>query len=145
MEDKDRFDALIKLAEFKSNIREKRREIEWKTSLGLWALTAGAILYMKGHSKFLLLILLFVIVIGHSWFWARTNFISAERDADMMYYFMDHAARLVIQDCVPDPGPIFPKASPGRKRWAFLKHEPLWFEIGATAILGFAAILLSPN
>lgn len=50
MSQKERFDALLKLAEFKCNIRESRRDVEWKVSLALWAITGAAVAYLKGHS-----------------------------------------------------------------------------------------------
>lgn len=141
--DKDRFDALMKLAEFKREVREKRRAIEWKGSAGVWVLTAGAITYLKGHSPLLLLLMLGVVVVLHSWLWLRTNYMRSQRDADRMYYFMDHAARIVIPDCVPDPGAKVPEFDTMARRWEFLRWEPIWFELCATALLGFAVIVLA--
>jgi hypothetical protein len=43
MEDKDQFDALMQLAEFRMARQRARRELEWKMSLSLWALLVGAI------------------------------------------------------------------------------------------------------
>jgi hypothetical protein len=141
--DKDRFDALMKLAEFKSDIREKRQEIEWKISVAVWTLTAASMAYLRGTPVFWSLLAVVVLVVVHSWLWVRTNFNSAERDADFMYYFMDHASRIVIPGCVPDPGPKVPHQTKRRKTWDFLKHEPIWFEIAVTGFLGVAVVLIS--
>ena len=41
MGDKDRFDALLKLAEFRMEVRKDRRQLEWRVSLGGLALPRG--------------------------------------------------------------------------------------------------------
>ena len=41
---KDQFDAFMKLADFRMNVRKERRQLEWRVSLGLWVgLAAGMI------------------------------------------------------------------------------------------------------
>jgi len=141
MTDKERFDALIKLAELQSSIREKRRDIEWKVSMALWAITGGAVAYLKGHSVLWSLILLGIVVFMHSWLWVRTNYKSSERDADQVYYYMRHALRIVSPESVDSPGDELP--FPKFSRWEFLRHEPIWFEIAITPVLGVLVVLAS--
>jgi len=38
---KDRFDALMKLAQFRMDHRKERRQLEWRVSLGLWLFLAA--------------------------------------------------------------------------------------------------------
>jgi hypothetical protein len=141
MTDKERFDALMKLAELKSNIREKRRDVEWKVSIGLWAITGGAVAYLKGHSILWSLVLVGVVVFMHSWLWVRTNYNSSERDAKQVYYYVEHASRIVMPESVASPGDKLPRPIFGR--WEFLRHEPIWFEIAITPVLGVLVVLAS--
>jgi hypothetical protein len=141
MTDKERFDALMKLAELQSSIRDKRREIEWQVSIGLWAITGGAVAYLKGHSVRWSLVLLATIALMHSWLWIRTNYNSSERDAKQIYYYMEHALLIVHPGSVASPGDRLP--SPKFGAWAFLKHQPIWFEIAVTPVLGLIVILAS--
>ncbi|MGA8012719.1 MAG: hypothetical protein WB949_09855 [Candidatus Acidiferrales bacterium] len=85
MTSKDRFDALVKLAELMANIREKRREIEWRVSVALWAMMAGAIVYLRSHSLWWSLILLILVVLTHGWLWIRTNYNSSQRDIELVH------------------------------------------------------------
>jgi len=133
----------MKLAELKSDIREKRREIEWKVSIGIWAITAAATTYLRGYSVVWSLIFLALLVAAHAWLWVRTNYNSSQRDSEVIYFFMDHAARIVLPESVPDPGDKQPVFSNERKKWEFLKHEPIWFEVAATILLGLAVVILS--
>ena len=141
MTDKERCDALMKLAELQSSIREKRRDIEWKVSIVLWVITSGAVAYLKGHSIWWSLGFLAVIVLMHSWLWVRVHYNSSERDANQVYYYMHHALRIVRPGSVADPGDLLPFPKFGR--WEFLKHQPLRFEIILTLILGLIVILAS--
>ena len=141
MTDKERFEALMKLAEFKSNIREKRREIEFKVSIGLWAITGGGVAYLKGHSLPWSVTLIGIIVLAH-WLWVRTHYNSSERDARELYFYAAHAREIVLPGSGADkPGDKLP--SPQFTAWEFLKHEPCWFQVGVTPVLGLIVILVS--
>ncbi len=141
MTDKERFDALMKLAELQSSIREKRRDIEWRVSIGLWAMTGGAVVYLKGRPILWSFILLGIVVFMHSWLWVRTNYNGSERDAKRVHYYMGHASRIVLPGCVESPGDELPLSKLGR--WDFLRHEPVWFEIAMTPVLGLLVVLAS--
>ena len=143
MTDKERCDTLLKLAELQSDIREKRRDIEWKVSIGLWAITAGAAAYLKGRLLPwpLMLLLLAVIWLIHTWMWVRVHFNSSERDAKQVYYYMQHALLIVRPESgvSPDERLPFPKFG----TWDFLKHEPLRFEVVVTLVLGLIIVILA--
>jgi hypothetical protein len=141
MTDKERVDALMKLAELQSDIREKRRDIEFKVSIGLWAITGGAVAYLKGHSVRWSLLLLAVIVLMHSWLWVRAHYNSSERDARQVRYYMGHALQIVFPGSGVKPVERLPIPKFGT--WEFLKHQPLWFEITVTPVLGLIVILAS--
>jgi hypothetical protein len=139
--DKDRFDALMKLAEFTCNVREKRRDIEWKVSFGVWAVTAASVAYLKHYSDYAAFLLLVLLVLAHAFLWVRVHFNVGERDAKIMYFYVRHASRIVLPGSYPDPGPQ-PDIEFDRI-CGFLAHEPLWFQIAATFLVGFGAIMLS--
>jgi hypothetical protein len=82
-------------------------------------------------------------VVTHAWFWVRPHYNSSQRDIEQVYYFMEHATRLVLPGSVADPGDKLPIFADERKTWEFIKHEPIWFEIGATALLGMIVVMLS--
>jgi hypothetical protein len=141
MTDKERCDVLMKLAELQSNIREKRRDIEWKVSIGLWVITSGAVAYLKGHPLGWSLGFLAIVVIAHSLLWVRVHFNSSEQDAKQVYYYMHHALRIVRPESVDSPGERLPFRKFGM--WEFLHHQPLWFQILLTLILGLIVIIVS--
>ncbi|HEY1525635.1 MAG TPA: hypothetical protein VGH51_05300 [Candidatus Angelobacter sp.] len=141
MTDKDRIDALMRLAELQSDIREKRREIEFKVSIGLWAITGGAVAYLKGYPVGWSLLLLAFIVLMHSWLWVRTHYNSSERDAIQVRYYMEHALLIARPESGVNPVERLPIPKFGT--WKFVKHQPLWFEIAVTPVLGLIVILVS--
>jgi hypothetical protein len=47
MNDKDRCDVLLKLAEFRMTRVTSRREHEWKVTVALWALLAAGVIYLR--------------------------------------------------------------------------------------------------
>jgi hypothetical protein len=53
MEEKERVDALMKLAEFHMQHRKERREIEWRISLAIWGLSCRGDRHdrLKQHSE----------------------------------------------------------------------------------------------
>ena len=142
MIDKERFDALMQLAKFQSNIREKRREIEFKVSIWLWAFTGGAVAYLRGHSVWWSVSLIVAIVFMHSLLWVRAHFNSSERDALQLYFYAAHAREIILPGSGPrKPGNKLPV--PHFKIWDFLKHEPCWFQVAVTPVLGVAVIVAS--
>ena len=52
MEEKERVDALMKLAEFHMQHRKERREIEWRISPAIWGFLAAGIVTTASNSEF---------------------------------------------------------------------------------------------
>jgi hypothetical protein len=141
MEHKERFDALMKLAEFKCNVREKRRELEWKMSIGVWTVTVGAIAFLRNASIWLCAGFVVSLAILHGLAWVGVNFQTNERDARLMYFFADRAQQIILPDTIGEDL-IYPGIAKPRF-WRFLRHAPIWFEFSTTVLLGIGAALLS--
>ena len=86
---KDQFDAFMKLADFRMNVRKERRQLEWRVSLGLWVgLAAGMIAFknLQFHiPQTLLVVSLVIVALGHAWLWVVGNWWRNERDAKRAY------------------------------------------------------------
>ena len=136
MDEKDRFAALMELAKFRMDVREKRMSRQWRVTLGLWTLLAASIAYLRPQSTWALIVMWFVLVVIHAILWVRTNNNSSERDARRAYYHAELAERIIH----PGPAPDLPRPI---NRWDFLMHEPNWFALIATALLGLAVIVAS--
>lgn len=139
MTDNEQFISLMKLSDFRFARWRDRRTYEWRTSVGLWTLLAAAIIYLKptGYPALATLGILLVIgVVGHAWFWVRTNWISAEMDIKTAFYFAEHAEKLVLSDA-PDPGgrlnPM--KFKNQNNGWQFLSAGVCQFQVFASAFL----------
>lgn len=100
MDEKERFDALMRLADFRFARWRERRTYEWKISMALWALLVAASAYLKTNGFTFPLswtaFALGVIVVGHAWFWVRTNWISAEMDIRTAFHFAEHAEKILL-------------------------------------------------
>jgi hypothetical protein len=98
-EDK-RFDALMKLAEFRLQRWRERRETDWKFTLALWTLMVAVGAYVVSHRADFewrqVAIALAALVICHAWFWVRNNWLSNEMDIRTAFYFAEYAEKLVI-------------------------------------------------
>jgi hypothetical protein len=98
MDDKERFDAFMVLAEFRRTIREARRSIEWRVTLGVWAALAATSIsgpstvpaYMVG--EFLIVVFVFHVI------WVGWHFRIHEKERIEMYYYKDRAERLLVRD-----------------------------------------------
>jgi hypothetical protein len=139
MTDREHFDSLMKLADFRFARWRDRRKYEWRTSAGLWAVLAAAVIYLKPNSYEALIVvgvLLIVAVLGHAWFWVRLNWVSGEMDIRTAFYFAEHAEAQVLQD-TPNPGKRlnakeFEKEHGG---WEFMGRGVCQFQVAATGLL----------
>lgn len=140
VEAKDRFDALMRLAEYVSSIREARRQHEWRVSLGLWIGMGAAVVSLRGVPKAVLAIALPAVVVGHAWLWVRHNYNANERDARLGFFYADTAERLLHEGGrTPD------RRIMGRRERAyeFLTAAPTLFQVLATALLAGALALFA--
>src|SRR5262245_5775213 len=105
MDDKDRFDAFMKLADFRMDVRRERRQLQWRLSLGLWiALAGGMIAFKNLHVRiltFLLALILLTVVLGHAYWWVIGNWWRNERDAKQVYRMLARAEELLGVDYQP--------------------------------------------
>lgn len=144
MTDKERFDSLMKLADFRVGIREARRTHEWRVSLGLWVGMAAGLISLRDVPQLVLIIALPLVVFCHAWFWVRWNWVSGERDARLAYYYFDTAQALLLEDSPP------PERRPIKRlerMYGYLLHGPPLFQILATAFLavGLALFAAQPS
>jgi hypothetical protein len=147
MTQEDRFDALMKLADFRFSRWQNRRTYEWKMSAGLWAILAGATIYLKpsgGLPPWLVGPMLVMAIVGHAWFWVRTNWVSSEMDIRTAFYFAEHAEGVVLADA-PKPGKrLHPREfSEKNGGWHFLKAGVCQFQVCATAFLSLGVFLVT--
>ena len=94
LEGKDRFDAYMKLAEFRRAIREGRRQFEFRMTATVFVALAGLSLYSKNIPKWLVVgAVLFILVSHTGWVW--WNFVRNEDDRVDMYRNKDAADELL--------------------------------------------------
>ena len=145
-EDKNRFDALMRLSDFAFQRWQDRRKYEWRLSLGLWALIAASIHYrdvVKPSSPHncAVALMLIVVVFVHAC-WIRSNWVSNQKDINNAFYYSDNARQLLQGQEMPRPDEAQGPAGTWRglkeeqsKCLAFLQAPPCQAELGATAIL----------
>lgn len=138
-----RFNALMRLAEFRRLRRVTRVQNEWKVSLGIWAMLAAASLYTKDKPIWALLVWLIIIVAGHGWLWVRWNWIANEKDARLAMYYAEKAEGMILQDA-PDSSRR-PELTKTEKRFGFLWHGAALFQFLATIVLAVGLLLLRSN
>ena len=99
---KERIDSFLKLAEFRAMRWNIRHQVEWKATLGLWALMAAAIYSVKVRPPDIVLIptLIAIVVLhatGIAHILARTRY-----DMDMAFYYIEYAEKLLLPSS-PEP------------------------------------------
>ncbi|MBN9078504.1 MAG: hypothetical protein J0H84_20035 [Rhizobiales bacterium] len=91
--DKERFDTFLALAQYWADRKEARSQIEWKVTLGIWAILVGAIsLYVNRpfHCPYWLLT---IIPVAHA-LWLRGIWVGDSHDARMRNYWVSAAQDL---------------------------------------------------
>jgi uncharacterized membrane protein len=89
MNDKERFDGLMRLAELRTHRATNRQIYEWRVTFGLWALIAAAILYLK--DKQIPLWLGVAILFIYAFFWLRPIYVAHRRDNQTAAFYMQTA------------------------------------------------------
>lgn len=106
MTDKERFDAFMKLVEFRTVRWSTRRQVEWRGTLGLWVLMATAIYYLKVRPpETLLTLVLIFVVLGHAFAILRAA-ARSQQDMSMAFYYTEHAEQSLL------PSPPTPRSRP---------------------------------
>jgi hypothetical protein len=103
-ENRQRFDALMKLSDFRFARWQNRRAVELKISYAFWAILAAAATLDKIHKVPWPWVLTFLIVavLLHA-FWIRTNWISNEMDIRTAFHFAEHAEKITGLPDAPEP------------------------------------------
>ena len=136
MTDKERFDALMKLSDFWMDRWKKRSQNEYAISVGLWAILAAAIIYVKQRPpEFVLAGFLIATVVGYAILWARPVYLKHEQDAHWYFYYKELAESIVRPHVkVRDVNPSVPSNF-------FLAYSPQ-FQVCTTIFLAICAYLL---
>jgi hypothetical protein len=137
-EDAERdFNARMRLAQFGADQWERRRAYEWRLSLALWALLAGAVAIKDRFdiSQATALLVSAAILAFYVWFWLKPVYATNKLDRDLIRVHLSKAQELVGQ--APTP----PKQRSFWGDWSTL------FQAAVTAILllVFCAVELRPG
>jgi heme O synthase-like polyprenyltransferase len=121
--DKDRFDALMKLAEFKRAIRDSRRQFEWRFTATAFIALAGLTVTPQRAPVYVIAIAVIAIWIIHT-YWVFWNSSRNEQDAREMHKYSECAEQLL----------------PAEMRQEHKRGVPPWgayFQIGTAFLVGF--------
>jgi hypothetical protein len=109
--DKEQFDALIKLAEFRRGVRDGRRQIEWKFTATAFAALAGLSVVPDKAPLYVVIVAVISICILHT-LWVYWNMSRTNSDRAEMYHYKDKAEKFLptkLRYCDPEgrvPGPL---------------------------------------
>ena len=146
MSEKERFDAFMRLADFRSMRWTVRRQMEWKLTLGLWASLAAAAYYLKVRPPEIILIsILFVVVLMHATALIAVP-VRTRQDMNTAFYYVEHAERILSSSSErPRERPRAVDSLPiSEWLYDFVKRE-LWscaFQISITILLSVMAYFL---
>jgi hypothetical protein len=154
MNDKDQFDAFMRLADFRMNVRKERRQLQWRVSLGLWiALAAGMIAFANREVRLpeiILALFLIAVVVGHAYLWVVGNWWRNERDAKKAYSMIAKAKDLLHVKYQPPQRPWEEWIEHLEQRWGLpqgrlriFHSQPPFFEMLATVILAAAWLIIN--
>jgi hypothetical protein len=146
--EKDRFDALMKLAEFRLSRRNIRTAFDWKITLVLWAALAG-IIYLKFEiSPYLLGPALILLVSSHALLWSGQIWARNEEDMKTAFYYASHAEHLLFPNEHAAPkekssqdSNLF-DSSNFRRLWSH-RNWGFWFQIFGTTLLSCCVFWIS--
>ena len=123
---KDKFDQHYRIAEFYTQVRNDRRQYEWRVTLGLWLTLAAGIVAAKDLPKIpmgYVCGLLAAVLICHLG-WLLDNFDFRNRDTDRAYKHLIEAEKISGLRLATDPKPI-----PSTSIWSRIKEQLRWTNI----------------
>jgi hypothetical protein len=127
---RENFDALMRLNEFRFKRWQDRRTYEWRVNFALWAWMAAAIYYLQIDRKICpppiwASMIVVGFIIGAHALWVHFNWVRNQKDINQAFYFWD-AARVLLPG-QRDPPPCEDQR-PGRHRYSSLrKHQRKWY------------------
>lgn len=152
MTDKDKLDSLKSLADYWAGSYERRRQVEWKVSLGFWAVILSGILNydkLSGLWSVACVACSFGLWLCYLFIWLVPIQVKNERDKLLSYYYVNQA-KLLLEPVSPvEASPKAdalvresefndPPAKPGWYVWPWsLRYYSVAFHAVATAILLF--------
>ncbi len=142
MDQKEKFDAMMRIAEFSIKNFQERRQYEWKITLAFWALMIGMMgIIINDKAPMLdrdvLIVLLPGIVVFFTLSWLRGMWVANANDKSIAKSFL-HDAEAVLRDESHTSSGIPPKVC-GLRRWfGFLEDWAGMFQAGTTALLAVA-------
>jgi hypothetical protein len=138
IEGQDRFDRLMKLAEFRLRRWDSRNAFGWKITLGLWAVLAATCHYIPiKPNMYYVAAMLIVVVISHAIFWVAQIFVRSDEDMDTAFWYTQQAELVlglrITERPKPEQNTSVSRAFVGR-----LRSRGVWapaFQIVATILL----------
>ena len=131
-EEKARFDALIRLAEFRRQYRDARRSVEWRVNFAVWALMIGIATTLKSYSIGYAVVAVIAVAVLHC-LWIRDNFQRNERDSPKMWAHYEAALAVVQAVEAPAPQPLR----------HYLQHFPAYAVVLITVSLGILTVVFT--
>jgi len=146
MIEKERFDALIKLAEFRQARDRSRRELEWKFSVALWALLAASPVYITKRPNDLLLAFVLVLInFIYAFLWANETRIRNRMEVEIAFYYLEQAEKLIDPAINSRKKPKWIQGGPFNRSHWYKFWEDLWstgLQIVVTVALSLSAWFL---
>lgn len=148
MDGKDKFDACMMQANYGADRHDHRRDIEWKVTLGFWALIAAAAIYLDKWSHGLrgwtLIIIYLVAFFTYARLWLYHLWKANAYDQALAKHFRQQAAKLFLdpKDEVLDLDFSLINVS----FRSFLKDWSMRFQlVGTVAFLAFLVFVAWPR
>ena len=101
LNDSDKIDACIKLAQFSAGRHDARRNEEWKLNLTLWGFLVGTIVASRHYDiqipapLWLRVMIAAGIALVYAFYWQRPLWAANERDKRRVFFFRTEAARIL--------------------------------------------------
>src|SRR3972149_8652402 len=147
MEKKERFDALMKLADSRLARRNVRTSFDWKITLVLWAALASIIYLKLPISPWVSVPVLIPLIVGHALLWSGQIWARNEEDMKTAFYYASHAEHLLL------PKHEAPKQKQSQdsnlfdgsnfSRLWLLRNWGFWFQILGTILLSGLVVWFS--
>jgi hypothetical protein len=139
MEDQERFDRYMRLADFRLRRWDARCNNEWKISLGLWGLLAASAYYIPVKLNMCMVgALLIIVFIGYAVFWSLPILVRNDEDMNIAFYYAKRAEKILDPEADVQEKPAqrltIHDYFKDRRRWSI--NSGTWapfFQIVATA------------
>lgn len=134
MDEKDKFDAYMRQAEFNIRRFDERRGYSWKVALAFWGtpIVTASIFGSTEPNIFLLCLLpVAFLPIALHFFWLKNVFVANNKDKSMAFGAMDKAYKLAK----------LKYERPEQKEEAFFENWSVQFQLAVTTLLSLGALI----